>query len=50
VIANFKLLIGEALGSFHQTEQFLRDHHAPPGVTAEEQCEDMVNLKKILGR
>jgi hypothetical protein len=43
--------VGEALGlSFHQTEQFLHDHNAPPHVTAEEQLEDLRNLEKILGR
>ena len=43
--------VGEALGlSFHQTEQFLHDHHAPPHVTAEEHRVDLRNLEQILGR
>lgn len=43
--------VGQALGlSFHQTEQFLHDHHAPPHVTAQEHREDLANLEQILGR
>ena len=43
--------VGEVLGlSFHQTEQFLHDHHAPPHVSVEEHREDLANLDKILGQ
>lgn len=43
--------VGEALGlSFHQTAQFLHDHHAPPDVTAEEHRIDLANLTSILDR
>jgi hypothetical protein len=43
--------VGEALGlSFHQTEQFLHDHHAPPHVTADEHRADLRNLDRIFGR
>jgi hypothetical protein len=43
--------VGEALGlSFHQTEQFLHDHHAPPHVTAEEHRADLANLERLQGR
>jgi hypothetical protein len=43
--------VGAALGmSFHQTEQFLHDHNAPPHVTADEHRQDLANLEKILGR
>jgi len=41
--------VGEALElSFHQTQQFLKDHHAPPDVTAEEHLVDLANLERIL--
>jgi hypothetical protein len=42
--------VGEALGlSFHQSLQFLHDHHAPPDVTAEEHRQDLANLDRLLG-
>jgi hypothetical protein len=42
---------GEALGlSFHQTQQFLKAHHAPPDVTAEEHLVDLANLDRILNQ
>ncbi|MEI9892375.1 MAG: UPF0175 family protein [Chthoniobacter sp.] len=42
---------GEALGlSFHQTQQFLKAHHAPPDMTAEEHLVDLANLDRILGK
>ena len=43
--------VGEALGlSFHQTEQFLHDHHAPPHVTAEEHLKQLTNLDRMISR
>jgi hypothetical protein len=42
--------VGQALGlSFHETQQFLHDHNAPPGVTAEEHLQDLADLEKMLG-
>ncbi len=44
-------LVGEALGlGFHETEQFLHDHGAPPNVTPEEQVQDLGDLKRLLAR
>ncbi len=43
--------VGEALGlSFHQTEQFLHDHGAPPNVTPEEHLRDLANLDRFRAR
>ena len=43
--------VGEALGlSFHQTQQFLKAHHAPPDVTAAEHLVDLANLDRILNQ
>jgi len=43
--------VGEALGlSFHETEQFLHDHGAPPNVTPEEQLRDLANLDRFRSR
>ncbi len=43
--------VGEALElSFHQTQQFLKAHGAPPDVTAEEHLVDLSNLDQILGQ
>jgi hypothetical protein len=40
--------VGEALGlSFHQTAQFLHDHHAPPDVTPEEHLRQMADLEQM---
>jgi predicted HTH domain antitoxin len=39
---------GEALGlSFHQTEQFLKDHGAPPNINADEHRQDLANLDRM---
>lgn len=41
--------VGDALGlSFHQALQFLRDHNAPPDVTAEEQRRQMADLDEMI--
>ena len=43
--------VGEALGlSVHQTQEFLKDHNAPPDVTAEEHLVDLANLDRILSQ
>ncbi len=43
--------VGEALGlTFHEALEFLRDHNAPPDVTAEEHRQDLANLKRMLGQ
>ena len=40
--------VGEALGlSFHQTEQFLHDHNAPPGITRGEHLRQMADLDEM---
>ena len=42
--------VGEVLGlSFHETEQFLHDHHAP-GLTPEQNLEGVRNLERLLSR
>ena len=42
---------GEVLGlSFHETEQFLHDHGAPPNVTPEEHLRDLANLDRFRTR
>jgi predicted HTH domain antitoxin len=39
---------GEALGlSFHETEQFLKAHGAPPNITPEEHRQDLANLDRM---
>ncbi len=41
--------VGEALGlSFHQTEQFLHDHHASPDVNPEEHLRQMTDLDQMI--
>jgi hypothetical protein len=41
--------VGEALGlSFHQALRFLRDHNAPPDVTAEEQLRQIGDLDEMI--
>jgi hypothetical protein len=43
--------VGEALNlSFHETEQFLHDHGAPPNVTPEEHLRDLANLDRFRTR
>ncbi len=40
--------VGEVLGlSFHDTEQFLRDHNAP-GLTPEQNLEGVGNLERLI--
>ena len=42
--------VGAALGlSFHQTEQFLHDHGAPPNITPEEHLKQLANLDRMIG-
>ena len=41
--------VGEALGlSFHETEQFLHDHNAPPDITPEEHLQQMADLDQMV--
>ena len=41
--------VGEALGlAFHQTEQFLQDHHAPPDVTRDELLQQMADMDQMV--
>jgi hypothetical protein len=41
--------VGEALGlSFHEASRFLRDHNAPPDVTAEEHLRQMMDLDEMV--
>lgn len=43
--------VGEALGlSFHQAEQFLHDHGAPPNLTPEEHLQQLANLDRMISR
>ena len=42
--------VGEVLGmSFHQTEEFLKAHDAPPGVSPEEHLRGLKNLEQMTG-
>lgn len=42
--------VGELLGmSFHQTEEFLKAHDAPPGVSPEEHLRGLKNLEQMTG-
>lgn len=43
--------VGTALGlSFHETEQFLKDHGAPPNVTPEEHLQHLADLGRMTTR
>jgi predicted HTH domain antitoxin len=43
--------VGELLGmSFHETEQFLQTHHAPPGLGPDEHLRGLKNLERAMGR
>jgi Uncharacterised protein family (UPF0175) len=43
--------VGKALGlSFHQTQQFLHDHNAPPDVTPEEHLQQMADLDQMISK
>jgi len=44
-------LVGELLGlSFHETEVFLKAHHAPAGLGPEEHLRGLRNLERAMSR
>jgi predicted HTH domain antitoxin len=43
--------VGELLGlSFHETEEFLKAHHAPAGLGPEEHLRGLRNLERAMSR
>lgn len=43
--------VGDALGlGFHETEQFLYDHAAPPNVSPEEQALEVAAVERLIAR
>ena len=43
--------VGELLGiGFHETEEFLHVHHAPPGLGPEEHLRGLQNLERALAK
>ena len=43
--------VGELLGiGFHETEEFLQAHHAPPGLGPEEHVRGLRNLERALAK